>query len=659
METIGPKLFERDWSDPTCPRIATLFAEHGVLFTEPRIHAFQREAFGGWLQHERAARGLAELPPDELKREIAAGVSLIRQGRLILIRPDDTPLAAVFDGDACLQTLARTDGENPKPFIRYVMGNCAKAEDALRQRGELWRMAPQPKNRKEILQFIEDCRLPIDNGPACYLHNPNTGTRFLTFQNFARLGDVDDASLRRQMMEIARWRRRCNAQGHAEVAFLGAAMNRIWPAESTESEIAALAPDALRALHARILQAYRDAIAPDLRTDNPVSAIWRNALFACLAGEDGVPHSRDEVLKGLSPEFHLQVEWLPGGRIVDREFIFDEIYPKPGAAGVTPAVQRLCQPLARAVIFNYVREHTDLEYLNLGLVDSSVGSPKNRAGRRAVFLVEFKVQNEPTSQVHILRFQKWGIRERLDQGKSLEQAFVETDDYTEYILDRRLGCRQLGMNLPHHFTMHRVQETYDGPDEDWKDTPYQVTFFERAYVRGVASDKLPEHKLQQPGYGVALARLLGEAAASNIIVGRMTDEESPQVIFDKGDEIIQEGEGDLPANLVVGDHSSSFNEYTRRLVDFARAYGEPIRRRIAFVPERERQAFVEAYLAAFESRFRQIQLDYASRRRAFDGLFAWARYDPEGSFAYRWEKVLERLVRTDARELTAAIRGGL
>ena len=656
METIGPKLFERDWNDPTCPRIATVFPHHGVLFTDPAFHALQRTAFVVWLSGERRTKGLPELPPDELEKETAASVSLIRQGNLILIRPDQTPLEAVLDGDAYLQTIPRVDGERPKPFIRYVLGNSPAVEEVLRQRGELWRMAPQPKNRREIQRYIEECRLPIGNGPAGYYHNPKTGTRYLTCENLARLGDLDDAALTRQMVELARWHRRCNAQGQPELEFVGTAPNRIWPAAITEPAVEALAAPALRGVHAGLLQAYRQAVEPDLRTDNPLAAIWRNTLFACLAGDGGERHSMDEVLKGISPEFHLQVEWLPGGRIADREFIFDDIYPRPGEKGVTPAVQQLCQPLARAVIFNYVREHTDLEYLNLGRVDPSVGAPRNRRGRRAVFLVEFKVQSETSPRVHVLRFQKWGIRERLDQGKSLEQAFIETDDYTEYILDRRLGCRQLGMNLPHHFTMHRVQEIYDGPDANLANIRYQVTFFERAYIQGIASDKLPEHKLQLPGYAVALARLLGQAAAPNLIVGRMADDNPPQVIFDNGDEIIQEGIEGLPADLVVGDHSSSFNEYRRELVEFARAYAEPVRRRKAVVPERDRQAFEDAYLQAFETRFRQIQLDYASRQRAFDGLFAWARYDPNGSFAYRWEKVLERLARTDARQLADEIR---
>ena len=43
-------------------------------------------------------------------------------------------------------------------------------------------------------------------------------------------------------------------------------------------------------------------------------------------------------------------------------------------------------------------------------------------------------------------------------------------------------------------------------------------------------------------------------------------------------------------------------------------------------------------------------------RRAFDTLFKHSKYDPGGSFAYRWECVLRRLDQTEADKLMEAIR---
>ncbi|HPC58372.1 MAG TPA: hypothetical protein PK689_05170, partial [Kiritimatiellia bacterium] len=66
--------------------------------------------------------------------------------------------------------------------------------------------------------------------------------------------------------------------------------------------------------------------------------------------------------------------------------------------------------------------------------------------------------------------------------------------------------------------------------------------------------------------------------------------------------------------------------------------------------------FAERYLAALRDKFVHIQEDYRKRRRAFDTLFKHAAYDPNGSFAFRWECVLRRLDQTNPDSLIAAIR---
>jgi len=54
--------------------------------------------------------------------------------------------------------------------------------------------------------------------------------------------------------------------------------------------------------------------------------------------------------------------------------------------------------------------------------------------------------------------------------------------------------------------------------------------------------------------------------------------------------------------------------------------------------------------------FLHVQGDYRKRRRAFDHLFKHCRYDPGGSYGYRWECVLRRLDQTDVEMIIAAIR---
>src|SRR6185369_6763095 len=123
--------------------------------------------------------------------------------------------------------------------------------------------------------------------------------------------------------------------------------------------------------------------------------------------------------------------------------------------------------------------------------------------------------------------------------------------------------------------------------------------------------------------------------------------------FDDGDEIVCEQDDGLPAEVLVGDHSGAFTEYRKAMAGFAAEYARPVNIREALVPDP--RAFAEAYLAAFREHFLHIQGDYRKRRRGFDTLFKHGKYDPGGSFAYRWECVLGRLDQTNADTLVAAI----
>ena len=252
-----------------------------------------------------------------------------------------------------------------------------------------------------------------------------------------------------------------------------------------------------------------------------------------------------------------------------------------------------------------------------------------------------------------MRLQKWGVWEHLDEGKDLLQSIKESDDYTDYWLDRRLGCRQLGMNLTRRVAMRRLSEIYNGANARFRGEMIRTIYFEREYLPGIATDKLPLEKYARPGYGPKLADLLGRAAASSMIVGRAL-EAGTRPAFDDGDEVVREGEDGLPAEILVGDHSGAFGEYKLPLETFAAHYARPVNTRDKVVPNP--QAFATAYLDAFREQFLHIQGDYRKRRRAFDTLFKHCKYDAGGSFAFRWECVLRRLDQTNPDALVEAIR---
>ena len=85
---------------------------------------------------------------------------------------------------------------------------------------------------------------------------------------------------------------------------------------------------------------------------------------------------------------------------------------------------------------------------------------------------------------------------------------MEAMDYTDYILDRRLGCQQLGMNLPPRLAVGYA-ETYNGQNAAYRGARFWSVYFERVYVGGCATDKIPPDHYANPEFNRRLARLLG------------------------------------------------------------------------------------------------------------------------------------------------------
>jgi hypothetical protein len=211
------------------------------------------------------------------------------------------------------------------------------------------------------------------------------------------------------------------------------------------------------------------------------------------------------------------------------------------------------------------------------------------------------------------------------------------------------------MRLPQGMSLRRTREPYAGKDTNLAGTMIPVIYFERDYLHGLATDKLPLSKYLNDAYALRLAQLLGRAAAANIICGRAV-EYTTQVIFDDGDEVIMEDPvTGLPAGLIVSDPSGAFSDYRRGLAEAAEDYARPVNARADKV--RNPRQFAETYLQSFREEFLRIQKDYRKRRRAFDTLFKHLPCDPAGNFAYRWKCVLRRLDQADVDALVAAIRG--
>jgi hypothetical protein len=332
----------------------------------------------------------------------------------------------------------------------------------------------------------------------------------------------------------------------------------------------------------------------------------------------------------------MQVEWLPGARIEDGELLFDTAFDEdPSLCRAGDGV--LCDEKARGFIINFIRDYGDLEHVNIGRVAGSLSARGEWPGRRGVYLAEIKQPGNARQILRIIRMQKWGVREHLDEGKELLTSILQSEQYTEYILDRRLGCRQLGMNLLPRVAARKVGEPYLGSNTAYRGMTIWSAYFERDYVPGMATDKVPADRFPDENFSAAFARMLDRAAAPNLIVGRC--DLQGNVVFDDGDELVIEDAAGLPVNIIVADPTGTFNDYRRDLRDLAPAYAGAINRRADYLPDAG--GFAEIFGAAFVARFEQIQHDYCKRRRAFDTLFKHIEREDRGSFALRYERVIQ------------------
>lgn len=646
LELIGPHPFARDDQGRQVTRIGTVFPEANALYTKPPgVHAWQRLGFIDRLNEQRRANSVPLLTPDEELAISTNSVDLVFDAEYIFIRPDPERMELAFAADDLLQGLVS------KRRVRFLSVADVRVREAIKRHGECWRLSSIPKTREAKEKLILGSKVGI-HGQPIYYYNRLTGTRWLTCQEFDTLERLDHAGLARHLQEIAEHSLRRNRLDYPEIDFFAADLRRFGAREFGGVLYDSLPPEQLRAKYQELRHHFRSAVHEVFRTDDSRQKAWCQRMISTLFIE-GNDSQNEQILSGLSPEFFLQIEWLAGGRFEEGEFLLDSIFEEAAAHPEDPELQRLCDPRAMDIIFNIVREHGDVDYINLGCVPESLSLDRpQKEGRRAVFLTEFRVRSEPVPLKRFLRLQKWGVWEHLDGGKGMLQAIQESDEYTDYWLDRRLGCRQLGMNMSNRLFLRRLNEHYQGRNELYRGALIRTVCFERDYLPGMATDKLPLDRYSRPGYALKFAALLGKAAAPSLIVGRSFDSRRPA--FDDGDEVVQEGDDGLPADIMIGDHSGAFTEYKLPLVTFASDYARPVNIRETVLPNP--QEFARVYLDSFREQYLHIQGDYRKRRRAFDHLFKHCKYDPAGSFAFRWEKVLQRLDQTSADNVVTAIR---
>ena len=646
MKILGDPIFSKNPDGTLKSRIGTLFFRTPGLVTQKGVHAMQRIAWVKELNRERAGAGQPELTEREATAEWADSADLLFTDDCVLIRPDPDRMDLAFKADEVLQTLVS------KRRIRFLNTHAAKVRDALRARGENWRMARAPQSAEEIDRAIAAARVAIQHEPI-YYYNANTGTRYLTAGSLGKVCVLPPDAFRAQVEEITEGLRGHNRLGQPEIALFPTdltpdvreAFNAVKPGEQDDA--------ALRSAVEAAATKWRLALPANLRDETSANLDWRNTMSAAISRRPNETEVGDQdLIQGISPEFYRQIEWLPGGSVVDGQLIFDPLFDEAQRTQ-DPELLELCDFRVRSIIFNLIRLLGTVEYVNIGRIAHSLARRPVAGHKRGnVYIVQYKEVGKDYCRVFVLRFQKWGIAEHLDEGKDLLQSILEANEYADYILDRRLACRQLGMNLPHQVGFGQFTEKYLGHNQ-YHGTTVRAFYYMRSYIRGIASDKVPPERFRNPAFARAFATLMGEAAALDMIVGRAATE-TGESMFDRNFEVLQPGEDGLPTRIVVTDHAGSFVKYKESFDELVGPYANVVRRRRAFVGDFA--AFAKGYVTGFERQLAATQAAYRARRSSFDNLFVHRPYDVAGSGAYRWARVLARLDACDPAAVADQLR---
>lgn len=631
---IGEPPLATDKAGNLKSHIGTYFVKTHTLISLPGLpHAFQQMKYRDILNEQRKGQGLDPMSEDDWQDISMSAVDLIMRLPYLLIRPVPEQMPLAFEADEALQEIV------PKHHIRFLHAHNGKVQQAIRERGENWRISFPPAHKDMIISEIKASIVAIGCRPI-YYYNPVTGIRYLTMQMFASLSSLDDATLCRQLNEIRDYASRRNRSFYHEIDFFSANGDNARKLLDDCGDFNAMSSHDLRACYNRLLAAFRAVVPSALQKDDFENLEWRQRMFACLSDDQNDIRS-DTMVKGLSPEFFRQIYWHPGARIENGVLVFDPIFEYAKKHPEMKELSRLCDERIKGFICNYVREFGTLQYVNIGGILPELRQQPPVGGHRS-YIAEVMYKGAEKPLVRILRIQRWGVKEHLDEGEDLLRAIMETFEYTEYTKNRRLGCWELGMPIPVSQTSNLILEMYNGRQEKYHTTPIWTVYFERDFITGMATDKLSDDQLKDREFSLQLARLLGEAAAPNLVVGR-TDQLG-NITYDSGDEVVVFDANHMPSRIVVADHAGTFRDVEHPFTYFLDGYARPVISRWSRVPDT--RAFLRTYLEAFLARLCEMKTTCRLKPHVFDALFQHSRQG-EGTFADRWAKALKRLEDAD------------
>jgi hypothetical protein len=626
---LGPDFFATDHAGMLLSPIATVFPRYRVCVAGREIHAVQIEVLLEALRSHQIEALQGEMSPDQEDGVYRDAVSLFTRGPVVLIRSAPDAMEQAFAADELLQQLLLKDR------IQFTGIDLPEIRAKLRQRGESWRMSARPHSMGEICQGIEASRIHVATG-ATYYENAATGGRFLTYAEFRSIRPLlrqDRQEALARLREIVDLIRRTNNLGFHELTFF-LAEGQSLTLDGLEDLIGSLdkagPPEDLERVEQKFDKfavLFAQAAGPELLVDAPSQLTWRTTMFCRLYNID--ERMLEELALGLSREFHLNVQWLPGARL-NGELYFE--------SNVEPRVRHL--------ITHYQKHREGLVSINVGRVESPLTERDRSGEEREVYLVVLGLA-DGSEDIRLARMMKWDVYHRLKQGIPLDQAIGETIQYRNYIFDRLRAAATLGLPI---LTYSEIQFS----EEITGRGTTQVFFFDRCYVPGMVSDKIPPPRYAQPGFIQHLAELLAVAAGASLILGRACPR-TGKLRFDDGDEVIQFDADGFPVHLVIAETTGSFTNYSAP-VD---ALLPHCLDRLAWHLNQAREqgmrhldlmAAIYGFAEALATEIERMQGLLQDPLYRLQSLFADRGSEP-GGIRVRWESLLHRLETTDARGL--------
>lgn len=603
---LGPDPFEQI----TDGRLAGTY-KHGMICVYPSLDIVVSGSGTHGDCHGRLVSSAEELGLDPslasewLKDYVAA---VVRDGN-VLIRDDGHPMPHVFHAAELLEEVFYDQADR----IRYLGITDERVRDAVRGKGQLWRINPPAQTTEEMEKYIRSSRVQIGS-EVVYYYDPHSGTRYLTEQAVESLFELDEERHRACAEEIAAYAGKQNKCGIPQVVGFNT-------------------PVALDGSLQSIRAAFETRADPSVGAE--FSASWIVPMYRALSG---AAEGEEEFL-GLCPELKMKIRWLPGACLDD---------------GLR--FHRLASERVRGIINNLVSVLPNSKYINVGCVIETRSLRRVSGGRREVYVIELEI-NE-TTEVYILRMQDWDTWHYLEGARghedpTLEEAEAYADEYARYKFLCGNFAKALGVKKQDTMPQ-RLKECYTGTNNRHQGRLISAQYSLRRYVYGMATDKVPEAQLKNRDFCLAMATLLGEGAAANMIIGRANPQK--EVLFNDGDEyfIIKDA---MPIELRVGDVTGCLSDYESSFEEMRPQYEQRLEALLKLDPL-YRKTFVDSFI----SRYDETRSKYLSNPKLYtrhldfqvsEEVVSWKlslQEDP-GSFRFRARRILERLERTTPDEL--------